>query len=92
MRITDFYDMRGWIVVSPKLIMLACAIFFFLGWLFPVEGPLDFVYDNHVKKTPTKAAPLVKVPVIEDLEDPCDVIEQQDPYFLLYCGEAETLD
>ena len=23
---------------------------FFLGWLFPVEGPIDYVYDNYATK------------------------------------------
>ena len=25
-------------------------LFFIVGWLFPVEGPFDEVYDNHNKK------------------------------------------
>lgn len=31
---------------------------FIFGWLFPIEGPIDYVYDEAVKKkAPVKAAP-----------------------------------
>lgn len=40
------------------------GIFFILGWLFPVEGPYDYVYDNYIEeiKRPHKglAAPAPK--------------------------------
>lgn len=34
---------------------------FILGWVFPVEGPIDYVYDNAVKKkVPERVAPVEK--------------------------------
>lgn len=49
---------------------------FFLGWLFPVEGPIDYVYDNYASKPaihkPSKccAAPAPKkTEIYEDLNE-----------------------
>lgn len=53
-------------------IILIILISFLLGWLFPVEGPLDWVYDDMVypKKCPSRAAPPIKKePVKIDFED-----------------------
>lgn len=43
-------------VILFTLTTIACG--FFLGWLFPVEGPVDYVYDNYkARRCPVKAAP-----------------------------------
>ena len=46
---------------------------FIAGWLFPVEGPLDYLYDNWASqpahKSPTKAAPLKPYQVIIDVNE-----------------------
>lgn len=45
-------------------ILLAVFIGFFAGWIFPVEGPVDYVYDDYVGqktiKKPVVAAPMPK--------------------------------
>lgn len=44
------------------LIVLFCIVIGFLfGWLFPVEGPIDYIYDN---KVPVKNGPSIK-PITE---------------------------
>lgn len=65
-----------------KLLIFVCAgislLGFFLGWLFPVEGPIDYLYDNYASrpaiKRPSKccAAPLPapkKTEIFEDLNE-----------------------
>jgi hypothetical protein len=65
-----------------KLLIFMCAgislLGFFLGWLFPVEGPVDYLYDNYASrpaiKRPSKccAAPLPapkKTEIFEDLNE-----------------------
>lgn len=43
-------------IVLFASITVACG--FLLGWVFPVEGPVDYVYDNYkARRCPTKAAP-----------------------------------
>ena len=51
---------------------------FILGWIFPVEGPIDYVYDNYATRPaihrPSKccAAPLPapkKTEILEDLNE-----------------------
>ena len=48
--------------LSDLLIVLGIGgLFFVLGWLFPIEGPYDYVYDNYAKtpavKRPHKGLP-----------------------------------
>lgn len=52
-----------WIIVSMVLLG------FVLGWLFPVEGPIDYVYDEAVKKAPVKAAPVEHYHLIVNIND-----------------------
>ena len=38
----------------------------FMGWVYPIEGPLDWTYDDYAsqpahKKYPTKVAPMQKI-------------------------------
>lgn len=41
------------------VILLTLIIGFLLGWLFPVEGPVDYVYDNYVnQKVASKNCPV----------------------------------
>lgn len=37
----DVYKTFLWIILG------IAGLGFFLGWLFPVEGPFDYVYDNY---------------------------------------------
>lgn len=40
------------------LVFIIIAVGFLLGWLFPVEGPVDYIYDNYkMKKCATKLCP-----------------------------------
>ena len=52
-----------WIIVSMVLLG------FVLGWLFPVEGPMDYVYGEAVKKAPVKAAPVEQHSLILNIND-----------------------
>ena len=56
------------------LILVGCAMLgFILGWIFPVEGPIDYVYDDYASqpahRSPTKAAPLQPLQLIIDVND-----------------------
>lgn len=42
---------------------------FFIGWLFPVEGPIDYIYDEAVKRAPVKAAPIEQHSLILNIND-----------------------
>lgn len=63
--------------VSVKVLILIFLGFvvlgFLLGWVFPVEGPIDYVYDNYASqpahKNPKKYAPLQPYQVIIDVND-----------------------
>ena len=52
---------------------LLILLSFILGWLFPVEGPFDYVYDDYASqpahRSPTKAAPLQPLQLIIDVND-----------------------
>ena len=56
------------------IVVLGIALLFFiLGWVFPVEGPIDYVYDDYASqpahKSPSKAAPLKPYQIIIDVND-----------------------
>lgn len=52
---------------------------FVLGWLFPVEGPYDYIYDEAVKKK----SPCVNAPA--QSTKPAIIIEDEDEeYELIY--------
>ena len=56
------------------IILLGCALLgFILGWIFPIEGPIDYVYDDYASqpahRSPKKAAPLKPYQVIIDIND-----------------------
>ena len=56
------------------MIVAGCAVLgFVLGWVFPVEGPIDYVYDDYASqpahKSPKKVAPLKPYQVIIDIND-----------------------
>ena len=54
--------------VMTIAIMLMILGFMF-GWLFPVEGPIDYVYDEAVKKASVKAAPVEHYHLIVNIND-----------------------
>ena len=52
-------------LIYPILLVLLIAIGFFFGWLFPVEGPMDYMYDESVgQKTIRK--PVINCPRKEE--------------------------
>ena len=48
-------------LTKNDLLVICCVVIiigFLLGWLFPVEGPVDYVYDNYrTKKCAEKICP-----------------------------------
>lgn len=55
-------------------VCLICIIIaFLLGWIFPVEGPIDYVYDRYAStpahKRPVLAAPPQKHSITIDIEE-----------------------
>ena len=70
--------------------ILLCTLIIFgfiLGWIFPVEGPIDYVYDNAVKqKAPVKIAPKQK-PIKEVQIDLDDDGEMETYYFMPFIVE-----
>lgn len=71
------------IILLLAIITVACG--FFLGWLFPVEGPVDYIYDNYkAQKIPSKAAPR------QPKEDKYTQEELDFIYELLYGEEGEN--
>ena len=65
---------RKLIAYNSLVIALIIAVaFFIMGWLFPIEGPLDFVYDKYASqpahKQPQKFAPIVTSKLIIDIND-----------------------
>ena len=81
-------------------VILIGVLFFILGWIFPVEGPIDYVYDDYASrpahKQPVAPAPkdAVKEEVkVESIEDYCDAAAPNDTWFLyVYCRTLRTLD
>ena len=71
----ELNKINSWILIPPWLIPLIILFVFLLGWLFPVEGPLDWTYDNYAKRPavhrPSKccAYPLPKPKKTEIFED-----------------------
>lgn len=56
------------------MILVGVALIgFVLGWIFPVEGPIDYVYDDYASqpahKSPKKVAPLQPLQLIIDVND-----------------------
>lgn len=51
------------------LIAVLLIVGFILGWIFPVEGPIDYIYDNYkVNKCSIKNCPPQKVQKFTDEE------------------------
>lgn len=65
--------------IEKRLILLVFVVItvgFLLGWLFPVEGPIDYIYDNYkIKKCATKLCPS-SINVDELSEDELDFIRE----------------
>lgn len=78
--VKDFY-------IGLILILIAG---FLLGWLFPVEGPIDYVYDNYVaKKCASKNCPPVSTVNKEAKDEELDFIEEEFFLDLLKGGLKE---
>lgn len=52
-------------------ICLACVVCFLLGWVYPVEGPIDYLYDDYASQPAHKrpSAQLKKRQIIIDIND-----------------------
>lgn len=65
--------------IEKRLILLVLVVIiigFLLGWIFPVEGPVDYVYDNYkAKKCATKLCPPT-IDVDELSEEELDFIRE----------------
>lgn len=63
----DIYKTLLWIAIG------IAVIGFLLGWIFPVEGPIDFLYDNYASqpahRRPQAVTPAVKKSIIIDIND-----------------------
>ena len=58
------------------IVLVVVAIGFLLGWIFPVEGPVDYVYDNYkAKKCAEKLCP-PSINVEELSEEELDFIRE----------------
>ena len=61
------------LIIGLEIIICILILGFFIGWLFPVEGPYDYVYDDYASqpahKNPTKVAPLKPYQIIIDVND-----------------------
>lgn len=60
MKIDNLNKLNNWLLVSPIFLIILIAVSFSLGWLFPVEGPIDYIYDEHVGQK-TMKAPIINV-------------------------------
>ena len=62
-------SLRAFIIVVVGIALLG----FILGWIFPVEGPIDYVYDDYASqpahKNPKKYVPLKPFQIIIDVND-----------------------
>lgn len=52
-------------------ICLVCVVCFLLGWIYPVEGPIDYLYDNYASQPAHRhpSAPLKKKQIVIDIND-----------------------
>ena len=70
------------------LVIIVIIIGFLLGWLFPVEGPVDYIYDNYkAQKCAVKNGPLIKEKP-ELTEEELDFIEELNAMELIV-GERQ---
>lgn len=84
-KIDNLLGRTNGIIVSPTglvcTIFIVALLFFVCGWVFPVEGPIDYMYDDYVGnktiKKPKVVAPTqpqklqygIDVPDIEDIKE-----------------------
>lgn len=55
-------------VISALAIIFVIILAFTLGWLFPVEGPYDYLYDEHASH------PSHKHPTLRVVPDPQQIV------------------
>ena len=61
-----------------SVIFIGCLAGFILGWIFPVEGPIDHVYDDYVGNTTIKK-PVIGAPKPKAYEGlPVDVSDLRE--------------
>lgn len=66
-------EAEKWLVVISILAVPILVFAFLLGWLFPVEGPYDYLYDEYASqpahKQPSGIAPPINKQLIIDIND-----------------------
>ena len=71
--LTNFKEGKMGIKDLIDIVIIVAVAFFILGWIFPVEGPIDYIYDDYASqpahKSPSKAAPLKPHQIIIDVND-----------------------
>ena len=72
----------------------ALIIGLFLGWLYPIEGPLDWTYDNYASRPSQKTQRAQRVaPKQEIKEDPAIEIDlDNEQLFIRLLKKLETYD
>ena len=61
------------LIIGIEILVGIVVLGFLLGWLFPVEGPFDYLYDNYASqpahKHPQKYSPLQPYQIVIDVND-----------------------
>lgn len=61
------------VIIGIEILICVVILGFFLGWIFPVEGPIDYLYDDYASrpahKNPSKTAPLKPFQLVIDVND-----------------------
>ena len=57
-------------IILILLLLFVAIIFMLIGWLFPVKGPFDYIYDDYVRPTRgIPAPPPKKQEIFEDYNE-----------------------
>ena len=56
-----------------QIIVIGAIVGFVIGWVFPIEGPIDYVYDNYASqpahRSPKKSVTVQPKNIIIDVND-----------------------
>ena len=58
-------------------LIILISLGFLLGWVFPIEGPVDYIYDESIGNK-TMKAPVVNAPVQQKKEYLLDGVDVED--------------
>ena len=45
----DLHKIQDWVMLPPWVLWVIAILFLFIGWLCPIEGPFDYVYDKYAE-------------------------------------------